>query len=262
MTKEIVSRVADAGFVRWSPCRKATGHRVHTWVRTSLAAIIGGSFLEGVCDLPPMDKCVSSLCPCPRSLCHSADKTRDVGGHLTCDILRSTFQNQERKTRSISVMEPNRHGRRRRHGRTRARRRREAHDEPIITSNENLQMRVDRGEAQGRPQRRGTTCPSQGTRTEQWPKREDTRSGRPREAVLHWCRDASPCADPPGTRQGEDPRAPGRKHHRSRVFSEHHRREEDGSGGQREHCALFRDTTLSSDQHGGRQGEDLRAPRR
>ena len=45
---------------------------------------------------------------------------------LTCDIPRSTFQNQERKTRSMSVIEPNRHGQRRRHGRTRAQRRREA----------------------------------------------------------------------------------------------------------------------------------------
>ena len=53
-------------------------------------------------------------------------KTRDVGTHLTCDLPRSTFQDQERKTRSMSVLEPNRRGPRRRRGRTRPQRRREA----------------------------------------------------------------------------------------------------------------------------------------
>ena len=52
--------------------QKSTGHRVHTWVRTSLVAIIGGSVLEGVSVLPPMDRCMFHLSRSCGFMCHGA----------------------------------------------------------------------------------------------------------------------------------------------------------------------------------------------
>ena len=53
-----------------------------------------------------------------------------------------------------------------------------ADDETIITSNDNLQKRLQNGEAQGRPQRRCTTCSSQRTIAAVRSKKEHDRRGR------------------------------------------------------------------------------------
>ena len=106
MTKETVSRVVDAGVVRWSPCRKAPDTEYTRGCDISHHRFHHSRFILARCLCSATHGQVhASLCTCARSL-FTHKKTQDVGAHLTGEILRSKFQNQERKTRSMSVMEP------------------------------------------------------------------------------------------------------------------------------------------------------------